>query len=89
MLEFDFGPILDQFPGVGVAEIKPAQVVVLAGDDPDAGAVLKGPPAMSDDGRVVLVPIGDGIPGTTYLFFARLVLENGVPAAINGYSTTL
>jgi hypothetical protein len=89
MLEFDFGPILDQFPGAKVDEIKPMQVIVLAGDDEQAAAVLKGPPAASEDGRVVLVPIGEGVPGTTYLFFARVVLDNGVPAAISGYSTTL
>ncbi len=89
MLEFDFGPILDQFEGVNIIEIKPLQVVVLAGDDPDANAVLKGPPAADGTGRVILAPIGDGLPGTTYLFFCRVVLSNGLPAAISGYSTTL
>lgn len=89
VLEFDFGPILDMYPGAKIDEIRPMQVVVLAGEDPNAAAVLKGPAAASQDGRVIVAPIADGVPGTTYLFFCTVVLDNGLPAAISGYSTTL
>lgn len=89
VLEFDYGPILDEFVGVNIDEIKPIQVVVLAGDDPEPMSLQVGPPAATEDGRVIVAPISAGVPGTTYLFFCRVVLSNGLPAVISGYSTTL
>lgn len=90
LLEFDYGPIIDEFePGVKVDNIKPPQVVVLAGDADTPMDLVVGTPAMDDSGRVVILPVSGGQGGVTYMFVMRVVLTNGLPAAIFGYSTTL
>lgn len=89
VLEFDFGPGLDQYPGALIETIRPIEVATLAGVDGLPSEVLMGPPGLSPDGRLVLVPIGGGIPGVTYQFFATVVLSNGLPLVLSGYSATV
>lgn len=89
ILNFNYGDALVVEPGLRIDVIRPIQVVVLAGEDPEPAKVLGGPPALSDDGETVQFPMTGGLAGVTYIFFVTVELSNGLPAMVQGYVSVI
>jgi hypothetical protein len=89
ILNFNYTDALMVDPGLRIEKIRPIQVVVLAGEDPDPSTVLGGIPALSDDGATVQFPMTGGLAGTTYMFFVTVELSNGMTALVQGYVSVI
>lgn len=84
ILNFNFAYALME-AGEPVVLIKPIQVILLAGEDPNPGATIDGPPALTEDGSTVQFPMVGGIAGNTYDYFVTVVLQSGLEVTLQGY----
>jgi len=82
-LSFDFSGDLE--PDDPIDEITSVIVTMLAGVDPNPGAILSGTPSISIDGFSVLVPTENGLPGNTYLVSVLVKSAERPAVSLSGY----